>query len=423
MAVTLVIGSQWGDEGKGKIIDFLSPSQDFVVRFHGGNNAGHTVVNDYGRFPMHLIPSGIFNEQATAVIANGVVIDLEVLILEIEMLERAGINLQNRLIISPRCHLIMPYHKLLDALYEEAKGAGKTGTTGRGIGPVHADKVSYNGIRIFDFLDEKRFSEKLEIQLSIKNRIIESLGGKALSQTKIEELFGSLRSKVSPFIKETYSIFHEALSNEKKILLEGAQAVFLDNEWGTYPFVTASTILAGGINAQGGIPPQKLSSVIGVAKAYTTRVGSGPFPTELKEATGEKLRKAGNEFGTTTGRPRRCGWFDAGLIRFAADLNGFTGIALTKLDVLDEFEEIFVCTGYKLEGEKVHYWDGDAYFLEKVAPIYKKFKGWKTSTRGMTAYDALPKEAREYVEAIEKEINVPIKYISTGEKRSEIIVR
>jgi adenylosuccinate synthase len=423
MAVTLVIGSQWGDEGKGKIIDFLAPTQDFVIRFHGGDNAGHTVVNDYGRFPMHLIPSGIFNKRTTAIISNGVVIDLEVLIIEIEMLKKAGIDLHGRLFISPRCHMIMPYHKLLDSLYEQAKGKGKTGTTGRGIGPVHADKVSYNGIRLWDFLNPKQFSEKLKIQLLIKNKMIESLGGKPLSLEKIVELFESLRPKISSYIKEPYPMIKNALSDNNEILMEGAQAVFLDNEWGTYPFVTASTIVSGGITAQAGIRPQALSNVIGVSKAYTTRVGAGPFPTELDNETGEAIRQSGNEFGTTTGRPRRCGWFDAELVRFAADLNGFSSLALTKLDVLDEFDEILLCTGYKYEGREVNYYDGDAYFLSKVKPVYKKMKGWKTSTRGTTRFEQLPKEAREYVDKIEEITGVPIKYISTGEERSAIIVR
>jgi adenylosuccinate synthase len=317
----------------------------------------------------------------------------------------------------------MPYHKLLDALYENAKGKGKTGTTGRGIGPVHADKVSYNGIRIWDFLDPLKFSEKLKVQLSIKNRIIEGLGGKPLSQEKIEELFSELRSKIIPYIKEPYPILKEALKKDQNILMEGAQAVFLDNEWGTYPFVTASTIVAGGITSQAGIPPQKLTEVIGVSKAYTTRVGAGPFPTELNDGVGEALRKAGNEFGTTTGRPRRCGWFDAELVRFAADLNGFSGVALTKLDVLDELDEILICTGYKHGGKNVNYYDGDAYFLSEVKPVYKKMRGWKTSTRGMTEYEQLPKEAKEYVEEIERVTGVPIKFISTGEERSAIIAR
>lgn len=423
MSVTLVIGSQWGDEGKGKIIDFLAASQDIVIRFNGGNNAGHTVINEFGRFPMHLVPSGIFNNHTIGIIANGVVIDLEVLISEIETVERAGIKLAGRLFISPRCHLIMPYHKILDVLYEKAKGAGKIGTTGRGIGPVYADKVSYNGIRLYDLLNGKQFSEKLATQLGIKNKVIKGLGGEVLSKNEIEKTFLKLKAKISPFVRETYPMVTEALKSNKKILMEGAQAVFLDNDWGTYPYVTASTIVSGGVTSQAGIPPQKLSEVIGVSKAYTTRVGEGPFPTELTGKTGELLREIGKEYGATTGRPRRCGWFDAELIRFAAELNGYAALALTKLDVLDTFSEIYICTGYTFRGKMVGYIDGDAQFLSGVKPVYKKMPGWKTSTSGITKFEQLPILAKNYVKEIENLTGVFVKYISTGPERKEIIVR
>lgn len=423
MAVTLVIGSQWGDEGKGKIIDFLADSCEFVIRFNGGNNAGHTVINGYGKFPMHLIPSGIFSKKATAIIANGVVLDLEVLLSEIKLLEKAGIKIKDKLYISPRCHLIMPYHKLLDQAYEKAKGKSKTGTTGRGIGPVYADKVSYNGIRVFDLMEAKRFREKLKIQLTLKNKILKGLGARTVSYRKTRELFESLRLHVLPYVREPYPVIQNALKNKSKILLEGAQAVFLDNDWGTYPYVTASTIVTGGINSQAGVPPKTLTEVIGVTKAYVTRVGAGPFPTELENATGEILRKAGNEYGTTTGRARRCGWFDAEIIRFAAELNGFTSLALTKLDVLDGFAEIPICTGYEYRRKKVSYFDGDAEFLEKLKPVYKKMKGWKTSTAGVTKFSKLPVEAISYIREIEKLTGVPVKYISTGAERNAIITR
>lgn len=423
MAVVIVIGSQWGDEGKGKIIDFLAEKSDFIVRFHGGNNAGHTVINQYGKFPMHLIPSGIFAKNIKACITNGVVLDLEVLTAEIEMLKNAGVVLEGRLFISPRCHLILPYHKILDKLYEEAKGKAKTGTTGRGIGPAHADKVSYNGIRLFDLIEEKQFSEKLGIQVSIKNKIIQTFSGDTLDQSQIEQAFFLLREKILPFVKEPYPLLIDAMRNKKNILFEGAHGVFLDNDWGTYPFVTASTILAGGINSSSGMPAQEIKEVVGVVKAYTTRVGAGPFPTELFDEDGELLRKDGGEFGTTTGRPRRCGWFDAELVRFAAQINGFTKIALTKLDVLDNFSEIKICIGYEMDGKKVNYYDGDAVFLTKVKPVYKTLKGWKGSTRGVTKFDKLPIEAKEYVREIEKQVGASVAYISTGPERKEIIVR
>ena len=421
MAVNLVIGSQWGDEGKGKIIDYLSEKSDYTVRFHGGNNAGHTVINKYGKFAMHLVPSGIFNKKAKAIIANGVVLDLEVLVNEIESLKKAGINPKGRLFISPRCHLIMPYHKLLDRLYEEAKGKAKTGTTGRGIGPTYSDKVSYNGIRLADLADKKIFSEKLETQLLIKNKVLNALGEKSLRQKEIEKEYFNLYKKIKPFVLETYPILKKAIDSKKIILVEGAHGVFLDNDWGTYPFVTASTVLSGGVTAGAGIPPQKINDVIGVAKAYTTRVGAGPFPTELLDKIGDALVEQGHEYGTTTGRKRRCGWFDATLIRFAAEISGFTQIAITKLDILDNFPMLKICTHYILNGKKVGYEYGDANFLKNAKPVYKTVQGWMTKTKGLKKYDDLPINAKKYLKEIEKQIGVKIKYISTGENRDEII--
>ncbi len=421
MAVTLVVGAQWGDEGKGKIIDYLSKDSDYVVRFNGGNNAGHTVINEYGSFGLHLIPSGIFHKKATSIIANGVVVDLKSLIDEIETIKKAGISLKNRLIISPRCHVIMPYHRLLDKLYEEAKGKYKTGTTGRGIGPVYADKASYNGIRIYDLLTPKAFSGKLEVQLLIKNKIIEAFLGKPLIRKEIEKEYFSYIKELKQYIAEPYELLHNAVSQNKNILFEGAQGVFLDNDWGTYPFVTASTVISGGVNHGTGIPASSLSQITGVVKAYTTRVGEGPFPTELFDQDGENLRKIGGEFGTTTGRPRRCGWFDAELIRFAAQLNGFTDIAITKLDVLDSFKEIKICTGYTYKGKKVSYYDGDAKMLSDIKPTYKKMKGWAKSVKGAKKYSDLPKEAKDYLAEMEQQTGTKISYISTGPKRDEII--
>jgi adenylosuccinate synthase len=445
MSGTFIIGSQWGDEGKGKIIDFLSETADYVVRFHGGNNAGHTVINKYGTFPLHLVPSGIFS-QATACITNGTVLDLEVLVEEIEMLEKAGITVKDRLWISPRCHIIMPYHKILDGLYEQAKGKTKTGTTGRGIGPVHADKVSYNGIRLFDLMDKKQFSEKLATQLGVKNKIIAALseptnlfpfkkhaGAKnkiiatfaqnPLDQKEVEETLYKAFERIKPFIKEPHPLLVDAVKQNKHILFEGAQGVFLDNDWGTYPFVTASTVLTGGINAGASLPVQGLSDILGVVKAYTTRVGEGPFPTELFDKDGETLRKEGAEFGVTTGRARRCGWFDAELIKFACELNGYTNIAITKLDILDTFKTIKICTGYTYEGKPVRYYDGDAVFLEKITPVYNTMDGWQSTTRGITKFEKLPINAQKYVKEIEKLIGVKASLISTGPEREAIIVR
>jgi len=421
MAINIVIGAQWGDEGKGKIIDNLSEKSDFVVRFNGGNNAGHTIINKYGKFAMHLVPSGIFHKKAKSIIANGVVLDLEVLISEIETLKKAGINPSGRLFISPRCHIIMPYHKLLDKLYEEAKGKAKTGTTGRGIGPVYSDKVSYNGIRLIDLMDKKLFSEKLETQLLVKNKILQALGEKPLSRLEVEKQFLGYFAKIKPYVVEVFSVLNKAADLKKNILFEGAQGVFLDNDWGTYPFVTASTILSGGITAASGISPKKINEIIGVTKAYTTRVGGGPFPTELFDADGEKLTQQGNEFGATTGRRRRCGWFDAELLRFATIINGFTGLAITKLDILDNFPAIKICTHYTLNGKKVGYVDGDANFLGKVKPVYKVMKGWMSQTKGIKKYQDLPTNAKLYLKELEKQTGAKIKYISTGPGRDEII--
>jgi adenylosuccinate synthase len=382
MAVSLIIGSQWGDEGKGKIIDNFAAKSDFVVRFNGGNNAGHTIINSYGKFAMHLVPSGVFNKRTKSVIGNGVVLDLEGLITEIVNIENAGIKLKNRLFISPRCHLIMPYHKLLDRLYEEAKGKAKTGTTGRGIGPCYADKVSYNGIRLGDLENKKIFSEKLRVQLLVKNKILKALGEKPLVQKEIEKKYYQMFKQIKPYVVEAYPVLKKALDLKQNILLEGAQGVFLDNDWGTYPFVTASTVLAGGVTAGAGISPRKIDNIIGVAKAYTTRVGAGPFPTELFDKDGDKLTEQGKEYGATTGRRRRCGWFDAELIRFAGEINGFTAIALTKLDILDNFPKIKICTHYLLNGKKVSYANGNADSLGKVKPVYKIMSGWMTTNQG-----------------------------------------
>ncbi len=421
MAINIVLGSQWGDEGKGKIIDNLSESSDFVVRFNGGNNAGHTIINSYGKFAMHLVPSGIFNKRVKSIIANGVVLDLEVLITEIETIKKAGINFSGRLLISPRCHLIMPYHKLLDKVYEEAKGKAKTGTTGRGIGPVYADKVSYNGIRLVDLMDKKGFSEKLETQLLVKNKILQALGEKPLVKTDIEKQYLAYFKKIKPFIAEPFPILQAAIAAKKTILFEGAQGMFLDNDWGTYPFVSASTIVSGGITAEAGVSPKKIDEIIGVTKAYTTRVGAGPFPTELFDKDGDKLTEQGHEYGATTGRRRRCGWFDAEILRFGAALNGYTGLAITKLDILDNFPTIKICTHYTLNGKKVGYVDGDANFLAKVKPVYKIMQGWMKPTKGLQKYTALPANAKLYLKELEKQIGVKIKYISTGENRKDMI--
>ncbi len=421
MAVTVVIGAQWGDEGKGKIIDYLSQRADLIVRFHGGNNAGHTIINKYGRFALHLVPSGIFHLNARCAIANGVVVDPKVLVDEINLIKGVGVNISNRLFISPRAHLIMPYHKILDGLYEQKRGKNKIGTTGRGIGPVYADKVSHHGIRVGDLADKKQFREKLEEELLVKNKIIHSLGGETLRLNNVYDEYQSLYNKFSPFVQETYSIINKAVRTKKTVILEGAQGIFLDNDWGTYPFVTGSSIVCGNVTAGAGIAPKKIDEVIGISKAYTTRVGAGPFPTEQINEIGRKLRDIGKEYGATTGRERRCGWLDLELLKFVVELNGLTSIVITKLDVLDTFKEIMVCTGYKLNGRKVSYIDGDVQFLAKVKPFYKTFKGWDKTTVGLKKYEELPKEAKAYMSFIEKFVGTKISHISTGPHTNEII--
>ncbi len=423
MAVTAVIGAQWGDEGKGKFVDILAEKADFVVRFNGGNNAGHTIVNEHGTFKLHLVPSGAFYPGVKCIIGPGVVLDLPNFLEELQELDAAGISFKNRLFISPRCHLIMPYHRTLDRLYEQAKGKFSTGTTGRGIGPAYADKASYNGLRLADMARPAFFKEKLNIQLNIKNRLIVALGGEPLDANQIAEQYFEAYKVLQPYVQETFGMLQTALKSNKNIVLEGAQAVLLDTDWGAYPFVTASTTLVSAATAGAGIPFNALNEVIGVCKAYITRVGNGPMPTELKEETGERIRQIGGEFGATTGRPRRCGWFDGELLRFTAALNSFTALALTKLDVFDSFEEIKVATGYQYEGQPAHYYDGDALFLEECQPTYENLPGWKQPISKFQTFADLPEAARAYVQRIEQEGGVPVRYVGVGPARNETIVK
>jgi adenylosuccinate synthase len=421
MTVTAVVGSQWGDEGKGKVVDFLSEQADYVARFNGGNNAGHTVINDFGTFKIHLVPSGIFAQNTVGLIGGGVVIDPAVLLEEIDTLNKAGVGVEGRLWISPRSHLILPYHKILDGLYEEAKGAGATGTTRRGIGPVFADKVSYNGIRWSDFASET-FESRLKVQLELKNKIIVALGGDSLRYEEVREQYGEYYARLRPYLRELFGIVQEGLKADKNFLLEQAMGTFLDTDWGTYPFVTASTTIPSAASAGLGIPPRYITNVVGVTKAYTTRVGAGPLPTEIHDVE-SKVYQRFAETAATTGRTRRVGWLDLEIVRTAVQLSGVTELCLTKLDVLSGLDDIQVCTGYKLNGQSVRYADVDAYGLDEVELEYTALKGWHEDISQARSFEDLPHNAQNYVKMIEEATDVVVKWIGVGPEREATIQR
>lgn len=424
MSVTIVVGAQWGDEAKGKMVDLLSENADVVARFNGGDNAGHTVVNELGTFKLRLTPNGIANPNTQCVIGSGVVVNLATLLQEIQYITNRGIDLMHRLWVSPRCHVVMPYHPVIEEIYEDAKGSGRTGTTRRGMGPVYADKVNYNGIRLADFAVRSRLQEKLRIQLLVKNTLFKAWGKEQLDLNRVLEEKLEQYAQIEKAVREPFGMLQSALESQASIVLEGAQGALLDNDWGTYPFCTASTTLAGGSAAGLGIASRWITRVMGVAKAYTSRVGSGPMPTELFDETGETLRCEGKEFGTVTGRPRRCGWFDADLVHFAARLNGFTELALTKLDVLDKLPVIKIAVGYRQKGGSgrvFSYWEGDAYSLEDSEPVYEEVEGWVSPTTAIREFDQLPVKAQAYVRRIEALVGTPITYISVGPGRGEII--
>jgi len=421
MTVTAVIGSQWGDEGKGKVVDYLAERVDYVARFNGGNNAGHTVINEFGTFKIHLVPSGIFAQNATGLIGGGVVIDPAVLLDEIDMLNKAGVKVDGRLWVSPRSHIIMPYHKILDGLYEEAKGAGATGTTRRGIGPVFADKVSYNGIRWTDFTSDA-FESRLQVQLELKNKIIVALGGEALDYEAVRDTYRGYYARVKPYLRELFSLVQDGLKANKHFLLEQAMGTFLDTDWGTYPFVTASTTIPSAASAGLGIPPRYITNVVGVTKAYTTRVGAGPLPTEIHDRHSAAYEQFG-EVAATTGRIRRVGWLDLEIVKTAVLLSGVTELCVTKLDVLSDVEELQVCVGYKMDGKDVGYTDVDAYGLDKVELVYQKVNGWKEDISKVRSFEELPTNAQSYIKMIEEATGVPVKWIGVGPERDATIRR
>ncbi len=423
MPAHVILGLQWGDEGKGKIVDLFAKNSDYVVRYHGGNNAGHTVVLGEKKFFFRLIPSGIFHKNTRAVISNGVVIDLEVLLNEIHILKCEGLNLAQKLVISPRCHLILPYHKELDEAYENARGKKKLGTTKRGIGPAYADKVSYNGIRIYELLDWKLFSDSFRFQAKIKNKILKSFGAAPLNITKELDKIKEYRSKVLPYVKDTFVLLNTALSKKKNILLEGAHGIMLDTDWSPYPFSTASNTVIGTVNIGAGIPSKYIKTITGIVKAFTSRVGGGPLPTEIHDGLEIDIRERGAEYGTTTGRPRRIGWLDLEAVKFSCEINGVTELVITKLDILSTLKNIKVCTGYKLRGKKIPYSSCGYKELAEVKPVYKIFAGWKEDISQIRSYNKLPKNCRIYLNFIEKYLGVPIKLISVGAERNKNILR
>lgn len=416
MSVNLVVGAQWGDEGKAKVIDYLSKDVDFVARFQGGANAGHTVIFDGKKFILHLIPSGILYPHTTCLIGNGLVFDVEKFFAEIDNLESQGINTEGRLFVSPDTHLVLPYHKTQDALEEEKY---KIGTTKRGIGPAYTDKISRKGIRVRDLLDGKNFVAKVKMNAETKTKTFKALYRENFDEdlTAFIDDYLKLADRLRPYVKNITYFLNEQISQDKNVLIEGAQGALLDIDFGTYPFVTSSNCTAGGAATGLGIPPSKLTKVTGVFKAYLTRVGSGPFPSEMEEEQAETVRKAGGEFGSTTGRPRRCGWFDAVAGRFSVMINGITDVALIKLDVLDQLENIKVCVAYEFEGKRIERFESDLKILEKCKPIYEEFDGWKSNTSEVRSFDALPKNAQKFINRISELLEAKISIISISPDR------
>jgi len=418
-----IVGSQWGDEGKGKIVDVLAEKADMVARYSGGTNAGHTVIFSGGTFKMHLIPSGIFYPQVTCIMGNGMVIDPPELIKEIKQVCDKGIKVDNRLFISERAHLIMPYHIVLDGLEEEQRGGSSIGTTRRGIGPAYVDKVARTGIRVGDLTDKNTLIPRLRSVVEQKNNVLTRLyGAKPLVFDEIYQQCCSYGEYLAPFIRETNTLIREALDNKKLVLLEGAQGALLDIDYGTYPYVTSSSAVAGGACTGLGLSPTRIDYILGIFKVYVSRVGAGPMPTELKDETGELIRDLGHEYGTTTGRPRRCGWFDGVAARFSAQINGTTHIALTRLDILDTLPKVKICTGYRVDGKVLHSFPDNINILERCEPILEELEGWQSSTKNARRLEDLPHAARTYVARLGNIIGCPIATISVGQSREQVVI-
>ncbi len=420
MNTYVIVGTQWGDEGKGKIIDVLAPKADYIVRFQGGNNAGHTVVVNDEKFILHLLPSGIINSDGKCIIGSGVVVDIEVLLKEIEELEKRGRNLDN-LYIDERAHLIMPYHIEMDKAREEARGENKIGTTQRGIGPCYIDKIARNGIRIGDLLELDRFKDKLEWNIIDKNDMLVRYNKDTFELEELYEKYVELSKKINHRIIDAVTEVNNAVDEGKVVLFEGAQAIMLDIDYGTYPYVTSSSPTAGGVAVGTGVSPKKINRILGVMKAYTTRVGEGPFPTELLDEMGEKMRTVGGEYGSTTGRPRRCGWLDLVVGKYATMINGLTDIVLTKLDVLDGFEKIKIGIAYEIDGKRYENYPSNLRKSKEVKIIYKELDGWMTDISKITKYEDLPENCKKYLKFIEEFLGCPISMVSVGPERTQNI--
>ena len=422
MTNTCVIGLQWGDEGKGKIIDILAKDYDIIVRYQGGGNAGHTLIIDDEKFIFHLIPSGILHPDKKCVIGNGIVFDPRLFLDEVAGLSKRNINVNRNLFVSDRAHVVFPYHKKLDLLIEKQKGNSMIGTTGRGIGPCYTDKIARDGIRVAELLHKEHFKEKLKKTVEEKNRLFVDLyKDEPVSWEEIYEEYCVYAEKISPFVCDTVDLMAKAIEDNKKILFEGAQGALLDVDFGTYPYTTSSNASAGGVSSGIGVSPKQIHDIIGITKAYATRVGSGPFPTEIDGEQGEHIRKKGGEFGSTTGRPRRCGWFDAVAIRHSVRISGVDSLIMTKMDVLDDQETIRICTGYKSNKKVYHNFPADLDVLENCEPVYEEVSGWMEDTSKVRDVKSLPGKAMDYIRKVEEIIGLKVKMVSVGPERLQII--
>ncbi|MBA7525660.1 Adenylosuccinate synthetase [subsurface metagenome] len=426
MSTLVVVGSQWGDEGKGKITDLLSEEADIIVRYQGGCNAGHTVVKGDEQYIFHLIPSGILHQGVKCLIGNGVVIDPESLLQEIENLKKKNIEIDDNLFIDFKAHVVLPYHKTLDEIKEMKRGKDKIGTTKRGIGPAYVDKIARTGIRMIDLINEKSLSKKLETNLNENNNIFEKLYGLKISNQEKKDIlkkYGEYGQLLKKYVTDVSLYLNQTINEDNKILFEGAQGTLLDIDHGTFPYVTSSNPIAGGACTGTGVGPTKIDRVMGITKAYTTRVGRGPFPTEMQGELEEFTRQKGGEFGATTGRPRRCGWFDAVLVNYAVRINGMDSMVLTKIDVLGDFDKIKICTSYKHDGETIKEFPVSLEILENCIPVYEEMEGWKGDISQITKYDDLPQQLKAYIRRIEELVRTKVVIVSVGPKRSQTIIR